>query len=90
MQNILKNDIIVLFMTHYMCYNKGTENEITVTKEKSKCAEISEKENIEMMRTERKAERTTEDCGFSGYSMFALAGGLLLCIGIIVYAFFAG
>ena len=48
------------------------------------------KENIEMMRTERKAERTTEDCGFSGYSMFALAGGLLLCIGIIVYAFFAG
>lgn len=44
------------------------------------------KENIEMMRT----ERTTEDCGFSGYSMFALAGGLLLCIGIIVYAFFAG
>lgn len=47
-----------------------------------------------MMRTElkpeRKAERTTEDCGFSGYSMFALAGGLLLCIGIIVYAFFAG
>ena len=43
------------------------------------------KENIEMMRTERKAERTTEDCGFSGYSMFAL-----LCIGIIVYAFFAG
>lgn len=48
------------------------------------------KENIEMMRTERKAERTTEDCGFSGYSMFALAGGLLFCIGIIVYAFFAG
>ena len=30
-------------MTHYVCYNKGTENEITVTKEKSKCAEISDK-----------------------------------------------
>ena len=43
LQNIFKNDSIVLFMTHYVCYNKGTENEITVTKEKSKCAEISEK-----------------------------------------------
>ena len=28
----------------------------------------------------------SEDCGFSGYSMAAMAGGILLCIGIIIYA----
>ena len=28
-----------------------------------------------------------ETCNFSGYSMMAMAGGLLLCLGIILYAF---
>ena len=27
-----------------------------------------------------------EDCNCSGYTMAAVAGGLLLCLGIIVYA----
>ena len=29
---------------------------------------------------------TSEDCNFSLYSMAAVAGGILLCIGIILYA----
>lgn len=31
-------------------------------------------------------EMATETCNFSGYSMAAVVGGILLCIGIIVYA----
>ena len=27
-----------------------------------------------------------EDCNCSGYTMAAVAGGLLLCLGVIVYA----
>lgn len=28
----------------------------------------------------------SENCSFSGYSMAAVAGGILLCLGIIIYA----
>ena len=27
-----------------------------------------------------------ENCNFSGFSMAAVAGGLLLCVGIVIYA----
>lgn len=27
-----------------------------------------------------------EDCNFSAYSMAAVAGGILLCLGIVLYA----
>ena len=29
---------------------------------------------------------TAEDCNFSTYSMAAFAGGILLCLGIVLYA----
>ena len=28
-----------------------------------------------------------DNCNFSGYSMAAVAGGILLCLGILLYAF---
>lgn len=33
---------------------------------------------------------TAENCNFSGYSMAAIAGGILLCIGIVLYALILG
>lgn len=27
-----------------------------------------------------------ENCNFSGFSMAAVAGGILLCVGIVIYA----
>ncbi len=42
---------------------------------------------IERERYERiENETVSENCGFSGYSMAAVAGGILLGIGIILYA----
>lgn len=32
-------------------------------------------------------ELIPESCNFSAYSMAALAGGILLCLGIVLYAF---
>ena len=31
-------------------------------------------------------EIISRNCNFSGYSMAAVAGGILLCIGIVIYA----
>lgn len=31
-------------------------------------------------------EIISRNCNFSGYSMTAVAGGILLCIGIVIYA----
>ena len=31
-------------------------------------------------------EMISRNCNFSGYSMATVAGGILLCIGIVIYA----
>ncbi len=41
-----------------------------------------ERKNYEQMED----EMISKNCNFSGYSMATVAGGILLCIGIVVYA----
>lgn len=31
-------------------------------------------------------EVVSQNCNFSGYSMASVAGGILLCVGIVIYA----
>lgn len=31
-------------------------------------------------------ETVSQNCNFSGYSMASVAGGVLLCVGIVIYA----
>jgi hypothetical protein len=40
------------------------------------------RENYEQVET----EIMNQYCNFSGYSMAAIAGGILLCVGIVIYA----
>lgn len=42
------------------------------------------RENFERFEIENNL--VSEDCKASGFSMAAVAGGILLCIGIIIYA----
>ena len=42
------------------------------------------RENFERFEIEKNL--VSEDCKVSGFSMAAVAGGILLCIGIIIYA----
>ena len=42
------------------------------------------RENFERFEIEKNL--VSEDCKASGFSMAAVAGGILLCIGIIIYA----
>ena len=45
-----------------------------------------ERERYEVMENENVNEIVSEKCGISGYSMATVGGGILLCIGIILYA----
>ena len=81
MENIFS---IVRFMTQYVCYNettKGTEKRITMKKRRKMMNGSIRKTNYEM-----ESNLMAENCNFSIYSMAAIAGGLLLCAGIVVYA----
>ena len=43
-------------------------------------------EKTSKMNAEKETPLVHESCNFSGFSMAAVAGGILLCIGIIIYA----
>ena len=72
-------------MTHIVCYTLSTEIEAHIHN--------ITKENRNMSGNIRKNENETmdmrlipENCNCSGYTMAMVAGGLLLCLGIILYA----
>ena len=73
-------------MTHIVCYTLSTEIE-------AQMEERTKKENETMSGNIRKNENEMMDmrlipetCNCSGYTMAMVAGGLLLCLGIILYA----
>ena len=45
-----------------------------------------ERERYEVMETENVDEIVSENCGISSFSMASVGVGILLCIGIILYA----
>ena len=71
-------------MTHNVCYTLSTEIEAHIQHKKEKfimSGNIRKNEN-EMM----DMRLIPETCNCSGYTMAMVAGGLLLCLGIILYA----
>ncbi len=48
------------------------------------CEKYNKFESFECDR--REEEKTEENYGLSAFSMMAVAGGLLMCVGMIVYA----
>ena len=56
----------------------------TKPKRRIKMNGTMKRENFERFEIEN--EIVSENCKLSGFSMAAVAGGILLCLGIIVYA----
>ena len=56
----------------------------TKPKRRIKMNGTMKRENFERFEIENNL--VSEDCKASGFSMAAVAGGILLCIGIIIYA----
>lgn len=85
------NCIIVRFMTHKVCYNKTTEGSMRASSIQSLNVIWEDKKmtrNIEN-RVSDDMRIVAENCNFSAYTMATVACGILLCVGIIVYALFA-
>ena len=73
-------------MTQCVCYNEITKREPNLKKKRRKTMNgTMKKENFEKF-NELENETAPVACNFSGYSMTAVAGGILLCAGIIIYA----
>lgn len=47
-------------------------------------------ENVKMTEEVSSENLVSENCNCSGYTMAAVAGSLLLCVGIVIYALFCG
>ena len=79
-------------MTHIVCYNKTTKGKQKTTVVDKNLEILQTKRSKNMNGTMRRnqyeldSKLMAEDCNFSTYSMAAVAGGILLCIGIILYA----
>lgn len=73
--------IIVRFMIHIVWYNEVTKGKIQQRKGAIKMNGSMRRSNYEI-----ESRLMAEDCNFSAYSMAAVAGGILLCLGIVLYA----
>ena len=70
-------------MIQCVCYNKNTKRKPNPkSKRRITMNGTMKKENYK----EFEKETAPETCNFSGYSMAAVAGAILLCVGIIIYA----
>ena len=69
-------------MTQCVCYNEATKE--NKTEKENKMNGTMKRENFESFGIQN--EIVSDNCKLSGFSMAAVAGGILLCIGIVVYA----
>ena len=77
-------------MIQWLCYNIGTEGGNAIPTQTSNI-----KEKIKMTRDMRDMRNENmgidpENCNCSGYTMATVAGCILLCIGIVIYALLVG